>query len=424
MSEVDPGVGPVVLQGGRPVRTPAGGAPGERLTDFGRQVAGRPALVYRPRSATELTDAIAEATAWGHRVVPRGLGHSVDGQTVVDGSALIDLSGLRRVHRVTDTWIRVDAGATWRDVLDATLPRRRAPVVVPDYLGLTVGGTLSVGGISGASHRFGTAADHVLRATVLDVHGHSHDLIVGDPLLDRVLCGHGRHGVLVAVDLELHAVPRRVRRSDIVTRTLQDHTDVQRNLLTAGSVHWLEGFAVRGVDGLPTFTTRLSRFEELGGPDLAMDRTRGWSDVGEFYARADGTVAGERAVGRWQHHAHPRLQSILPLEAGRGVVEDLLARSHADLLGPGGAVMIYVTVAAALKRLAVRGDQGGYALVVGWQRTAPRDDLDTLRRMQAANRRVVELTRELGGVLYGAVVGRAVAGGGESGADEELKDEG
>ena len=39
---------------------------------------------------------------------------------------------------------------TWRSVLDATLKQGLAPPVLTNYLGLTVGGTISVGGIGGS----------------------------------------------------------------------------------------------------------------------------------------------------------------------------------------------------------------------------------------------------------------------------------
>ena len=410
MREPSPGVGPVVLTRGGPARTRAGGAPGERITDFGRQVHARPAVVYAPRTAAQAADAVVEATASGQVVVPRGRGHSVDGQTVVEGSALLDLSRSRAVHEVTPVEVTVDAGATWRDVLAATLPRGLAPVVVPDFLDLTVGGTVSVGGISGISHRYGTAADHVRRAVVVGADGVPLDLGRGDPLLDRVLTGQGRYGVLVTVTLALREVPGRVRRSDIVTGTLADHVDVQRRLLDTGAVHWLEGTAVRGPDGALSWTTRLAQPEDLDASALMMDRTRGWSDFPDFLERADRVVRGEQEAGRWARDAHPRLQTILPLEEGRRVVDELLARAPAEPLGPGGAIMVYVTLADALRRLAVRGDAGGHALVVGWQRTAPCGDEAALARMQEANRRVAALTAEVGGVLYGA--GRAVGADG------------
>ena len=62
---------------------------------------------------------------------------------------------LRTVHRVQGNRVVVDAGATWSEVLAATLPHGLTPPVFTDYLGLSVGATLVVGGVGGAISRFG-----------------------------------------------------------------------------------------------------------------------------------------------------------------------------------------------------------------------------------------------------------------------------
>jgi FAD/FMN-containing dehydrogenase len=49
----------------------------------------------------------------------------------------------------------VDAGAKWSEVLAATLPQGLTPPVLTDYLELSVGGTLVVGGIGGTTSRYG-----------------------------------------------------------------------------------------------------------------------------------------------------------------------------------------------------------------------------------------------------------------------------
>src|SRR5690606_33462494 len=118
-----------------------------RMRDFGGIVERSPARVVRPGSAGEVADAVREAAARGLRAVPRGLGHSTHGQSLTDGVSL-DLRGL------TGTEVRgrravAAAGTTWREVLAATLPHGLTPPVLTDYLDLTVGGTISAGGIGG-----------------------------------------------------------------------------------------------------------------------------------------------------------------------------------------------------------------------------------------------------------------------------------
>jgi cytokinin dehydrogenase len=77
---------------------------------------------------------------------------------------------LRDVHAVQPDRVAVDAGATWREVIAATLPEGLVPPVLPDYLDLSVGGTLSVGGV-GATWRSGVVTDHVLELQVVTGRG-------------------------------------------------------------------------------------------------------------------------------------------------------------------------------------------------------------------------------------------------------------
>src|SRR5260370_7034813 len=63
--------------------------------------------------------------------------------------------------------VEVSSGVLWRTLLQATLARGLTPPVLPDYLDLSIGGVLSVGGIGGTSYRYGAIVDHVLELQVV-----------------------------------------------------------------------------------------------------------------------------------------------------------------------------------------------------------------------------------------------------------------
>ncbi|HEY6423875.1 MAG TPA: FAD-binding protein [Pseudonocardiaceae bacterium] len=52
----------------------------------------------------------------------------------VHGGIVIDMGRLRTVHRVQDDRVVVAAGATWSEVLAATLPRGLTPPVLTNRL--------------------------------------------------------------------------------------------------------------------------------------------------------------------------------------------------------------------------------------------------------------------------------------------------
>ncbi|QDP80476.1 FAD-binding protein [Nocardia otitidiscaviarum] len=111
--------------------------------DFGGLVSRTPRLVVRPGCAEEIAALVRnEETRVRVDVVARGCWHSCRGESLTEGIA-VDMRGMACVHEVREDRVIVDAGATWREVLEATLPRGLVPPVLTDYLDLTVGGTLS-----------------------------------------------------------------------------------------------------------------------------------------------------------------------------------------------------------------------------------------------------------------------------------------
>ena len=68
---------------------------------------------------------------------------------------MVDMSAMNSIHDIKPDRVVVDAGITWRDLLDATLARGLTPPVLTNYLGLSIGGTIAVGGIGSASSRHG-----------------------------------------------------------------------------------------------------------------------------------------------------------------------------------------------------------------------------------------------------------------------------
>src|SRR5262245_33398355 len=103
----------------------------------------------------------------GWKVAARGQGHSTYGRAMADGGVVVDVSAMNRIYHVHSDRITVEAGATWSKVLSATLPRGLTPPVLTNYLELSVGGTLAVGGIGGTTFRYGMQTDNLLELSVV-----------------------------------------------------------------------------------------------------------------------------------------------------------------------------------------------------------------------------------------------------------------
>ena len=135
--------------------------------DFGHIVHRTPKGVLLPGSDQDVATTIRWAAGLGRKIAPQGQSHSVYGRAQVSAGIVIDMSQLRTVHGVQNDRVVVDAGAKWSEVLAATLPQGLTPPVLTDYLELSVGGTLVVGGVGGTTSRYGMQSDNVLELDVV-----------------------------------------------------------------------------------------------------------------------------------------------------------------------------------------------------------------------------------------------------------------
>ena len=152
--------------------------------DFGRTVRKRPRAVARPNSVREVVEIIRQASRERTPLTVQGAGHSQSGQSLSDGGILLSTKGLDRIGDIEDGEIRVQGGVPWRDLVHTVYAEGFLPPALTTHLGVTVGGTLSVAGLSTTSHAYGSQADNV---TELEV-------VTGDGR--RLRCSAGRHSVL------------------------------------------------------------------------------------------------------------------------------------------------------------------------------------------------------------------------------------
>ena len=215
----------------------------EVAQDNGRMVSRRPLAVLRPGSVDDVVRMVRYANEHGLKIAMRGQGHSSFGQAQVEAGVVIDSRPLRRILRANDREAKVEAGATWDELLAATLRRSRTPPVLPDTQVLTVGGTLSVGGTGNASHRHGAIVDH---ARELDVVTGRGERLVCSPsrnreLFEMTLAGLGQCALVVSAKIDLVPAPDDVTLRDHDYDDLDAFLDDQRKIAHDVSVDHLGG---------------------------------------------------------------------------------------------------------------------------------------------------------------------------------------
>jgi cytokinin dehydrogenase len=153
--------------------------------DFGAVVSDAPVAVMQPGSPADIARLLSALSSAGPdrrpkaAVAARGAGHSLHGQAQARGGIVVETRALPRLVEVVRrgdgdgdgdggaAYADVGAGALWVEVLEECLRAGLAPRSWTDYLYLTVGGTLSNGGISGQAFKHGPQISNVLQLEVV-----------------------------------------------------------------------------------------------------------------------------------------------------------------------------------------------------------------------------------------------------------------
>ncbi|GAA4867644.1 FAD-binding protein [Saccharopolyspora cebuensis] len=182
-------------------------------TDLGNIVEARPGAVLVPGGAGDVEVMVAWCARRGIPVRARGERHSVGGQGLTAGGLHIDMRALRSIRAVGPEGIAVEAGVTLRQVVEAAWARGLRLASGPTgYLRLSVGGVLSVGGISNLPAA-GSIADSVSELELVTATGERVRCgrTERPELFREVLGGLGRRGVIVSAVLDVVPAPARVR---------------------------------------------------------------------------------------------------------------------------------------------------------------------------------------------------------------------
>jgi FAD/FMN-containing dehydrogenase len=166
-----------------------------------------PAMVVGATSTSDIATAVRYAADNGKRIAVQATGHGL--MADLDGSVLIT------TRRMTDIDIdpaartaRVQAGVRWRAVIDAAAPYGLAPLNGSSSQVGVVGYTTG-GGLGPLARRYGFAADHVTRFTIVTADGIVHDVHADstDPddvdLFWAVRGGKGGFGIVTEMTFEL-----------------------------------------------------------------------------------------------------------------------------------------------------------------------------------------------------------------------------
>ena len=378
--------------------------------DFGHIVHKPPEGVLLPASAEDVAATIRWIGGRGRKLAARGRGHSVFGRSMARAGIIGDMSRLRAI-RVENDRVVVDAGATWREVLGATLPRGLTPPVLTDYLDLSVGGTLAVGGVGGTTSHFGVQCDNVLALEVVTGQGQKVTCSASrhDELFDAIRAGLGQVGVVTRATLRLVPAPSHARQFQMVYSGLPAMLADARLLARDGRFDVVRGAILATPPGGWSYRLDAAKYFSGQTPDDGALLAGLSDDIAQrqpstlayldFLDRFAALEAALRANGQW-FFPHPWLMTFVGDAVVEAVVGYELARLTPADLGTFGQITLTAfrrqAVTTSLLRLPTDDLYYAFNLV----RIPTTDSIIEARRLIAANRATYARVRSAGGTLY------------------------
>lgn len=378
--------------------------------DFGHIVHRQPIAVLKPGSKTDIVKIVQFARTHQLKIAARGQGHSSNGQAQVEAGIVIDMSPLNHIVQIGPDRAEVEGGALWLELLQATIAQGLTPPVLTDYLELSIGGTLSAGGIGGASHRYGVQVDQVLELEVVTGQGtlETCSPSQNQTLFEAVLAGLGQCGIIVQATIRLMPAQQQARVFLLFYDDLATFTQDQRLLISDERFNYLEGQVVPAPNGgwrymieavsfytpsnEPNNGALLAGLNYLPGSEQITDPT-----YFDFANRLAPVVETLKSIGVWSF-PHPWLNLFVPSSnVDRFVGEVVSTLTLADT--GQGPILLYPVKTWRFTRPLFRTPSENIAFLFAILRTAPPEPA-VINQMVAANRDLFERDRALGGYRY------------------------
>ncbi|MEV5639762.1 FAD-binding oxidoreductase [Streptomyces flaveolus] len=226
------------------------------VTGWGR-TAPTAARLIRPRTYEEAAAAVRDCGARGG--IPRGLGRAYGDAAQNAGGAVLDMTGLDRIHAidVDGGTVLCDAGVSLHRLMEVLLPLGWFVPVTPGTRYVTVGGAIGAD-IHGKNHHVsGSFARHVLSLELLTADGGVRTVDRGTPLFDATAGGMGLTGVILTATVRLQPVETTLMSVD--TERAADLDDLMARLTATDhryrySVAWIDLLARGAATGRAVLT--------------------------------------------------------------------------------------------------------------------------------------------------------------------------
>lgn len=374
--------------------------------DFGHLRNRRPIAVLEPGSYEDVVRMVNFARENRIKIGARGEGSSVYGQSQVEGGIVVRMSALNRPPVFGENWVQVNSGLTWSEVLAATLERGLRPPVLTHNVELSVGGTLSVGGMDGGSYRHGAQVDNVLELLVVTGEGRLETCSPAQQpeLFDAMLAGLGQCGLILRATLRLIPAGTHARVFELLYPDLNTMLADERLLVDDGKIDRISGYVFPSASGRWSYYIQADlNFSPPEPPDkdvlpAGLHHLRGFERIYtqpyfDFVAN-NPRQAALKASGRIQL-PHPWLDVFIPDAAADQYLADTFGKLTPADIGVDFPISFFFIKTAACTRPLLRLPDSESACLFNLMTTIT--DPGSTERMVAQNRHFFDRARQVGG---------------------------
>ena len=386
--------------------------------DLGRIVERVPCAVLRPGSVEDIAVMVRYCQKRGIKVACRGQGHTMFGQSLV-GGLLIENRSLNTIHSISSAGADVDAGVLWKELVLAAYDHNPplTPPLLTGYIGLSIAGTLSVGGLA-VNNDNGLQIDHVQELEVVTGDGRIRrcSMTTNQDLFEVLLGGLGQCGIITRATVDLVPAKSMVRTYQL---HYVDNASFFRDIRTLAGRGELDGVFTLWVPESTGFVHQINAVAFFDGSQPPDDQhlLRGLtvpaaaavvsdSTYVDWAVRVDVLVDEFRLTMNWDELIKPWFDVWLNDRAVERYVGDVIPTLTPEDVGPGGFLLLFPQRRSRYTRRFYQipepdGTDWIYLFdILTASLTPSGPDPTFTSRMLARNRRLFEKARDTGGTRY------------------------
>jgi cytokinin dehydrogenase len=383
-------------------------------TDAGSAIHETPVAVLRPGSTEDVAKMIRYCRRHRIQVAARGQGHTTFGQSQVAG-LVVDMGSLNKIHSIKPTSADIDAGLTWRALVDTSVPMGLTPPVLTGYIKLSIGGTLAVGGVS-STNRQGCQVDRVQELEVVTGEGEIRRCSEHEnrDLFEAVLGGLGQCGIVTRAVVDMVPAPLNARTFILNYTDNATFFRDMNEILRRNEVEDVFCLFLPDASGHLVYGLNITKFYGTGAAPDGAHLLRGLSQPASaatvtdqpylnYVERTDVIIDFFQSIGLFDGVLHPWYDAWLPLETVERYVGDVIPTLAPEDVGPTGFVLLFPQKRSKLTRRFLKvpdHTEWVFLFDILTAAAAPGPDAAFQAKMLARNGKLFDKARRAGGTRY------------------------